>query len=705
MPLSGHFRELFERFIHRQIVTTVFKNSGFHFHSSIRSFLFFSVLFCSSTALADEFQIDTLHTRKLKTVTVNGQRLQVARAAMPVQIFAEKEIATLNAVNITDVAKYFSGVIIKDYGGIGGMKTVSLRGMGAQYTGVSYDGVMMSDIQSGQIDLGRFSLDNIAEISLSNGQPNDIFQSARMFSSGGVLCLKTKLLDYDKNKSFEGKASFKAGSFGFLNPSLFVAKNFGKKWAFNLSTDAQMANGKYTFLQYYGSSTNNLSAELKRSNTDITSIRSEINGLYRIKEKESIAVKSNFFGSERGLPGSITFYNTEDSQQRLKDRTFFTQIHYLNKISDKFQHQYFAKFNLSDNRFTDKDSKYSSTNGILSDHYLQKEYYVSASFQYKLLEPLFISASTDWWYNDLTINSNVNFKDFNYPTRNTGLANLAAKYLTERLTLGANLLYTLTRENVRTGVASPDRDKLSPSVSASYKLLEDKEFRIRAFYKNIYRLPTFNDLYYQDMGNKNLRPEDANQYNIGFTYLETEIPFLSEFVLSADGYYNQVTDKIIAIPRDMFHWSMTNKGNVNIKGLDVNLKMNIKAGKLDLVKTKANYSLQSAKDATVGSDNFGEQIPYTPVHSGSGSISYEHGKWEAGYNMIFSGVRWIGQITDKTNKMNGYAMHSIFVSTSYKRWKVNAEIIDLFNTQYEVVQFYPMPRRNFRITLAMDLGK
>jgi len=666
LPLSGHFRELFERFIHRQIVTTVFKNSGFHFHSSIRSFLFFSVLFCSSTAVADEFQTDTLHTRKLKTVTVNGQRLQVARAAMPVQIFAEKEIATLNAVNITDVAKYFSGVIIKDYGGIGGMKTVSLRGMGAQYTGVSYDGTMMSDIQSGQIDLGRFSLDNIAEISLSNGQPNDIFQSARMFSSGGVLCLKTKLLDYDKNKSFEGKASFKAGSFGFLNPSLFIAKNFGKKWAFNLSTDAQMANGKYTFLQYYGSSTDNLSAELKRSNTDITSIRSEINGLYRIKEKESIAVKSNFFGSERGLPGSITFYNTDDSQQRLKDRTFFTQIHYLNKTSDRFQHQYFAKFNLSDNRFTDKDSKYSSTNGILSDHYLQKEYYASASFQYKLLEPLFISASTDWWYNDLTINSNVNFKDFNYPTRNTGLANLAAKYLTERLTLGANLLYTLTRENVRTGVASPDRDKLSPSVSASYKLLED---------------------------------------NIGFTYLETEIPFLSEFVLSADGYYNQVTDKIIAIPRDMFHWSMTNKGNVKIKGLDVNLKMNIKAGKSNLIKTKVNYSLQSAKDATVGSDNFGEQIPYTPVHSGSGSISYEHRKWEAGYNMIFSGVRWIGQMTDKTNKMNGYATHSIFVSTSYKRWKVNAEIIDLFNTQYEVVKFYPMPRRNFRISLSMDLGK
>ncbi|MDO9152619.1 MAG: TonB-dependent receptor [Paludibacter sp.] len=672
-----------------------------------KNLLFTTVLFlfATITAFSEVPGGDSLRTRNLKGVTVNGQAIKAARAAQPVQVYSEKEIGTLNALNITDVAKYFSGVTIKDYGGIGGMKTVSFRGMGTQYTGVSYDGIMMSDIQSGQIDLGRFSLDNISEISLTNGQPNDIFQSARMFSSGGVLCLKTKLLDYDKNKSFEGKISLKTGSFGFLNPSFFLAKNFGKKWAFNLSTDAQMANGKYTFLQYYGSSTRNISEVLTRKNGDVKSLRSEINGLYRINRNESVSMKANYYGSERGLPGSITFYNNDDSHQRLKDQTFFSQIHYKNRVSERFRHQYSAKINISDNHYTDVDPKYSTTSGILRDNYLQKEYYLSSTFQYKLLDPLLISASTDWWYNDLNINSNINFKNFQYPTRHTGLANVATKYFSERLTVGANLLYTLTREKVRIGVPAPNRDKLSPTINISYKLIEDTELRIRAFYKNIYRLPTFNDLYYQDMGNNNLRPEDANQYNIGFTYLDTGIPFLSEFAITVDGYYNRVKDKIIAIPRDMFHWSMINKDQVDVKGLDVSVKTSIKVGKSDLVKLKSNYSLQSAKDATVGSDNYGEQIPYTPVHSGSGSISYQHGKWEAGYNMVFSGVRWIGQMTDPRNKMNGYAIHSIFVSTTYKQWNVNAEVIDIFNTQYEVVKFYPMPRRNFRITLAMNLGK
>ena len=671
-----------------------------------KNFLFIIVfsLFRSFSAFSEVPATDSIHVRNLKEVTVNGQALKNARASMPVQIITNKEMALLNANNVSDIAKYFSGVTVKDYGGIGGMKTVSLRGMGTQYTGVSYDGVMMSDIQSGQIDLGRFSLDNISEISLTNGQPNDIFQSARLFSSGGILSLKTKLLDYNKDQSIAGKVVIKAGSFGLLNPSLFLTKNISEKWAFNLSADALTANGKYTFLQYYGS-TDNLSEKLTRTNSDVKSLRTEMNWLYRIKEKENITFKTNFFGSERGLPGSITFYNTNDSQQRLKDRTFFSQIHYENQISDKFQHQYFAKFNISDNHYSDTDTKYSITNGILKDHYLQKEYYLSSSFQYKLFEPMFLSLATDWFYNTLDINSNANFKNFQYPTRHTGMANLATKYVTEKLTLGANLLYTLTREQVQTGNASPNRDKLSPTANLSFKLLEDKELRIRAFYKNIYRLPSFNDLYYQDMGNSNLRPENSNQYNIGFTYLDTEIPFLSEFAIMADGYYNRVTDKIIAIPRDMFHWSMTNRDKVNIKGIDISLKANVKVKKSDLVKLKSNYSYQSAKDATPGSDNFGEQIPYTPVHSGSGSISYEHKKWEVGYNMIFSGIRWIGQTTDNTNKMDGYTIHSIFLSKNYKQWKVNAEIIDLFNTQYEVVKFYPMPRRNFRITVAMNLGK
>jgi outer membrane cobalamin receptor len=648
---------------------------------------------------AGEYETDSVRTRTLKTVTVNGHRLQLIRSALPVQLYSENEIGTLNAVNVTDVARYFSGVTVKDYGGIGGLKTVSLRGMGSHYTGVSYDGMIMSDVQSGQIDLGRFSLDNIAEISLTNGQPNDIFQSARAFSAGGVLSLKTKLPEYNKDKTLEGKVALKAGSFGMLNPSLFLAKNAGEKWVFNLSADALMAHGEYKFLQYYGTQ-NNISEELTRVNSDVKSVRTEVNGLFRIQPNENISLKMNYFDSERGLPGGVTFYNHDDSNQRLQDQSFFSQMHYENKVSKRFQQQYFARFNRSFNHFTDKHAKYAG--GILDNTYLQKEYYLASAFKYTIIDPLVVSAAVDWWYNDLVLASNINFSTFSFPVRHTGMANVAAKYVTENMTLGANLLYLLTRESVRFGTSAPEREKLSPGVNMSYKLLANKEIRLRAFYKNIYRLPTFNDLYYQEMGNNNLRPENANQFNVGFTYLENEIPFLSEFAITADGYYNRITDKIIAIPRDLFHWSMTNKGKVDIKGVDVSMRLSVKTGKSGMMKLISSYTYQNAKDATPDSDNYGEQIPYTPVHSGSASLSYHYKYWETGYNMMFSGERWIGQMTQSRNRLDDYMIHSVFANTSYKQWKLNFEIINLLNTQYEVVKFYPMPRRNYRMTLAMS---
>ena len=50
----------------------------------------------------------------------------------------------------------------------------------------------MSNCQAGQIDIGRFSLDNVSVLSLNIGQPEDLLQSARMYASAGVLSIETE---------------------------------------------------------------------------------------------------------------------------------------------------------------------------------------------------------------------------------------------------------------------------------------------------------------------------------------------------------------------------------------------------------------------------------------------------------------------------------------------------------------------------------
>jgi len=64
-------------------------------------------------------------------------------------------------------------------------------------------------------------------------------------------------------------------------------QNISKKWAYNFSTDARAADGKYQFIQHYGTS-DNLSEILTRENGDIQSIRSEVNIRYRLREKETL---------------------------------------------------------------------------------------------------------------------------------------------------------------------------------------------------------------------------------------------------------------------------------------------------------------------------------------------------------------------------------------------------------------------------------
>ncbi|MFZ4456781.1 MAG: TonB-dependent receptor [Bacteroidales bacterium] len=666
--------------------------------------IYIFVIVSLSSAKAGGLTTDSLNTNQLKEVKVKAQRTLNTRATMPIQQFSEKEITQLNANNITDVAKHFSGITVKDYGGIGGMKTVCLRGFSAQHTGVSYDGIMLSDIQTGQIDLGRFSLTNISEISLSNAQPNDIFQSARMFASAGVICLTTKLPEFDATKTLTGMVSAKTGSFGLANTSLFITKMVNKKWLFNLSADGTVANGRFSFLQNYNSgNANGVKQTLTRENSDIQSIRAEANVVYRIHPKESLSLKTNYFNSERGLPGAVTFYNSY-SRARLWDKVFFAQLHYENKSSEKFQTQYSVKYNRADNRFRNFNSSFArptNPEGLITENYIQGEYYASAAVLYRPIDKLTLSAAADGWYNELNINRPNGSDSIDLPTQQTGLVNLAAKYTSDRWTIGANLLYTQTHNEVQKGIAAPNRSKLSPTASVSYKLLPNKELRIRAFYKNIFRVPTFNDLYFQDMGNKNLKPEATNQYNVGLVYRETVIPLLSELELSADAYYNDVTDKIIALPKDLFHWSMANKGSVTVKGVDVTLKAIIPLLQSDKLMVRSNYSYQKAVDATTSSANFGEQIPYSPLNSGSGSLTYLHRSTEFGYNLLFSGQRWSGQ-NIRANRLNSYVEHSVFATAYFKKLKVTGEIINLLNTQYEVVQFFPMPRRNFRLTATIN---
>ena len=127
-------------------------------------------------------QVDTTTFHQLSGVEILGKvRPSTTRESTPLQVMDKAGIERLGVQDLSEAVKRFSGVTVQDYGGIGGLKTVSVRSLGAKHTAVSYDGVTITDAQSGQVDISRFTLDNVDMISLSIGQADDIFQTARMY--------------------------------------------------------------------------------------------------------------------------------------------------------------------------------------------------------------------------------------------------------------------------------------------------------------------------------------------------------------------------------------------------------------------------------------------------------------------------------------------------------------------------------------------
>ncbi len=665
----------------------------FRFTVKVSGFLLLITLFPLGTLCAQ--QTDTLTLKTLEDVeVVERARRNINREAVPVQLMDQADFERLGLQELSDALKRFSGVTVKDYGGIGGLKTVSVRSLGAQHTAVSYDGITISDIQSGQVDISRFSLDNVESVTLSIGQTDDIFETARMYASAGALSIRTENPEFgDKNHRIKGQV--KAGSFGWVNTILRFDRKLSDHYTFSLLGDWSRADGQYKYTYANGDSV----IHGKRKNSDVKSFRTEANLYADWKTAGKLRVKGYWYDSRRGLPGNIT-YRTDYQKERLWNKNGFVQGVYENDLSRKISVKGQLKYDYGWTRYQDFHSSY--IDGHQTDIYKQKEYYISGGVRYNPAEHLYFSLAEDFFINKLDATT----PECPFPKRYTSLTAIAGQYKNSRLTATVSLLNTYIKEELQIGDPADDRKRLSPAFSASYRLLNSQNLRIRASYKDIFRTPTFNDLYYDRIGNKELESEKAKQWNLGLTWSgNIQSVCLDYLSISIDGYYNQVKDKIVALPT-MFIWKMMNMGKVNIKGLDVNLSSRFVLPSSLYLQVDGNYTWQDATDATEkGSKIYGHQIPYTPVHAGNLSVSLENPWVNVSWIMNAVGERYSLAQNSATNRIDSYIEQQLSFSRDFRLKKcdirLHAEIINLGNINYDVIRFYPMPGRSFRTGIQL----
>ena len=624
------------------------------------------------------------------------------KEVIPSQTLTGEQLEKLSSHSVADALRYFSGLQLKDYGGVGGIKTVNIRSLGTNHLGISYDGIELGNAQNGQIDLGQFSLDNVEEITLFNGQKSALLQPASDFGHAGSVYIRTRAPRFREGKNYNLQLKAKYGSSDLFRFSTLWEQRLSRRVSSSLSAEVLTSSGKYKFRYRRKKQDGTVAYDTTaiRQNGDIWSVRAEGN-LHGMVNEGFWKFKVYTYHSERGIPGAIV-NNVWRRGERQWDHNTFLQGRFQKSFGERFTTQAVAKYAYYNTRYVNRDT----TLLMVDNTYKQQELYFSTSNVYQILPEWSASLSYDFRWNKL----DADMRQFVYPERYSNYLSLATAVNLNWLKAQGSILMTTVKDHIQRGLSQPSKVAYTPAFFLNVYPFASRELSLRLYAKKSFRMPTFNDLYYTDMGNALLSPETALQYNAGLSYdHEWNSGLVRFFHIQADAYYNSVHDKIVAYPKgQQFRWTMLNLGKVHIKGVDVETELTLVPVRGLLVTGRLQYTYQQARDVTNPQDAYYEhQIPYIPWHSGSAILNIQYYGWDLNYSFIYAGERYNQQENIKYNYMQPWYTSDLSLAYQWPmmktRWRLMLEVNNLFSQDYDVILNYPMPKRNYGITLDVKI--
>ncbi|MDP2423286.1 MAG: TonB-dependent receptor, partial [Bacteroidales bacterium] len=581
---------------------------------------------------AQNLERDTI---QLSEVEIRSSKLpQFIRSMMPTQHLSGAGLQAIIGTSAAEAIKTFAGVSLKDYGGIGGLKTVMVRSLSAQHTAVFLDGVAITDLATGTIDLGKIPLENIEEISLSIGQHVELCHPARTQASANSINLRSKAINFGTRK-IRIHSGIKAGSMGLVSPSFKAGVKLSPSSHLTVSANARYAHGEYSY------NIENASAGYitsTRKNSDIAAIHLGFSFIHILNDSAHLRFRTSYYDSERGLPGAVILYNPY-ARQRLWNRDLNTSVQY--RSAPKRSIALLSNLAYSRSYLRYLDPTYPNMAGKLETRFTQQEFYLSQAASAKTFAGLSFSLSSDLIVHTLQ----ADLYNYANPIRYTWLTAMGSYFQQKRFETQGTLLATVVREKTETGVAAEGQNVITPSFSMIYAISAAPKIQLRLLYKNILRMPTFNDLYYTFTGNTDLKPEYVSQLNGGLTFSH-HLKSTGHISFATDAFYNYVNDKIVAVPTyQLFVWSMRNIGLVSIRGVEFQINTYMPFTARTIISYTGNYTNQQATDRTQkGTITYGHQVPYIPFETVAATLILQHRRLMFTYGALFNGFRYtLGQ--------------------------------------------------------------
>lgn len=606
---------------------------------NIKFISFVLTVFACTTLYAQQDSIVTL-----ETITLSDVRLKKVTDKTILIKLSDSLLQNYNG-SFTDLLRQHSSLYLKE-NGLGMVSSPSFRGTNASQTAVIWNGININSQTTGQTDFNNVGLGGFNEITVKSGGDSGFYGSGAI---GGSIHLQHQI-EFKKKQTFSLGSAI--GSYdNYIQSGNATIAN--EKSYFNGFIKHQAAENDYPFL----------GTDLVNDNGQIENFSAGFNTAHKIGKRDILKAYYSYFTNNRNSARTLTV----PTKSRLEDKNRRFMLAWNRKATKTTYNVRVANLEEEFKYFENKRKKHLFSGSEVSS------VIANADVDYQFSNKLSVKGAVD---------ANLIEGEGDNIGKNTrrsiaGILSLTHKPFNK-------FSYTLTGRKEATNTFNIP---LIGSLDVNYKLF--KWYAIGANGSKNFRIPTYNDLYWEGLGNPNLLPETSYQisFNQFFKYKKSSLQLAA--------FYIDTKDMIKWTPDDSGKWQPQNFVNVKNQGIEATFKTTFQYKKHQL-NISGTYAYVKAIDQETD-----KQLIYVPLHKANGTISYNYKKITAFYENVFTDAVFTD--TENTRGILEYSISNIGVSYSLKfkknNFKLSGRLNNILNKKYENVISRPMPNTTFLISI------
>ena len=589
---------------------------------------------------------------KLKEVVVSDANLKKYSSSQSV-LKLNDSIINKNEGLLTDLLNFNSTLYFKEYGR-GMLSTVSFRGTTSSQTAVIWNGININSQMNGSTDFNTISGSDYNSISVKAGGGSILYGSGAI---GGTVHLNNDLGFYNR---FENNLKLDYGSFNTIGIN-YKSNIATEKWSAQIGFSKNSSTNDYKYLNKY---------------TWKGEQRWNQNGQYDV-----ITVSANL-GYKLNDTNVFKFYSQTSNTDR--NTSLVTESEMKSKYVNGFNRN-LLEYEGNFGRFT--------TNLKTAYIFENYQYFADNStnqYTYGKTENLITKADLGYQlFKSTQVNGILDYNRTN--GYGTGFGNHVREISSASLLVKQDFsAYWKNEFGIRKEFTNNYESPVLFSLGSSYQF--NKLYNLKLNVSRNFRIPTFNDLYWETGGNPDLKPESSYQAEIGNVFTFKDISLTQTF------YYIKIKDLLQWVPGKNGIWTPQNKDKVNSYGAETLLSWKKQFGKNNF-NANASYAYTVSED-----DATGNQLFFVPYNKVTSSVSYSRNRITAYYQFLYNGFVYTRADNNPDEIINDYTVSNLGIDYAFKflnSFKLGFQVLNIFNENYESLENRPMPGRNFNMYITL----